>query len=127
VLGVDTSWHFFARGRHLRLLLLLGLGPGLLAGCVPVHRYGTARTLPEGKVSVVAALDLVQGYEPQLEEEFAATFPVGAPRVGVHVGVAERTEIGLEMGASYATLDVKRQLVRSRAGKYRFSVTWRVP
>lgn len=105
-----------AAGDHVRMILrpgflLLGL---LLAGCTSMQRYGEARTMPAGALAFSAAWDLVEGYEPQLEETFDPSFPGGTPRVGLRYGLAGGTEVGLEAGALHGTVDLKQELLRSR-------------
>ncbi len=92
--------------------LLLAASCLLVAGCTSLQRYGTARTLAPSEVSVHAAVDVVEGYEPQLGETFDAALPA-APRLGVRFGVAGWTEVGLELAPVHGTFDVKQQLVRS--------------
>jgi len=85
----------------------------LLAGCTSLHRYGAARTIPAGSFAMTAALDLVEGREPDVEEPTGDGVWPFAPRVGLRYAPLAGSEIGLDYGGLTGTIDWKQELFRS--------------
>jgi hypothetical protein len=91
-----------------------------LCGCPNPNTYGTPRTLPPGKVQIVASLEGVgisetTGTNAAGDKVTTSAYDPTFPSVGVRIGLADSVDLGLKIAQlSSLGADVKLNFLRSR-------------
>jgi hypothetical protein len=87
----------------------------LLAGCMPLHGYGSARVVRDGEFQHQVTLDLQANARSPSDTAIGRVLPVPMPRYGLRAGIGGGRELGGSVSWLGGSIDIKQQVVDADA------------